>query len=216
MTIWASPSSPLAGHRPADDPAYAFVWIWPGTIAWNSDRPWRSHLRFARDWVPVVLLSAPTTSRAGFADNGATPRERLYTANSSTTGTQSRAKRRWLRHGRSLFQAMVAGPDPDEGVRRVGGQPDGQPRGDEGDRPDVIATTRRRPPSGDAGGSVRAGGWGSVTTAIAVKVNDGRRHRPTGTTRRSRAQVGGGRRRMPGQGRRDPGRVLGGLGEHLG
>ncbi|GAA2186179.1 hypothetical protein GCM10009848_18520 [Micromonospora lupini] len=37
----------------------------------------------------------------------------------------------------------------------------------------VMATMRRRPPSGDAGGSVRAGGWGSVTTAIAVKVNDG-------------------------------------------
>ncbi|SCL69238.1 PAP2 superfamily protein [Micromonospora peucetia] len=55
------------------DPAYAFLWIWAGTIAWNSSRPWRSHLRFARDWVPVVLLLAVYNLSRGFADNGATP-----------------------------------------------------------------------------------------------------------------------------------------------
>lgn len=55
------------------DPAYAFVWIWAATIAWNSRRPWRSHLRFARDWVPVVLLLAVYNLSRGFADNGATP-----------------------------------------------------------------------------------------------------------------------------------------------
>ncbi|MBQ0896804.1 phosphatase PAP2 family protein [Micromonospora sp. U56] len=55
------------------DPAYAFVWIWAATIAWNSSRPWRSHLHFARDWVPVVLLLAAYNLSRGFADNGATP-----------------------------------------------------------------------------------------------------------------------------------------------
>ena len=65
----------------------------------------------------------------------------------------------------------------------------------------VMAMTRRRPPSGDAGGSVRAGGWGSVTTAIGVKVNDGH-----GIDRRGppAVHVGGGRARIVG-------RVLDGL-----
>jgi hypothetical protein len=55
------------------DPAYAFLWIWAATVAWNSSRPWRSHLRFARDWIPVVLLLAAYNLSRGFADNGATP-----------------------------------------------------------------------------------------------------------------------------------------------
>ncbi|NBE84878.1 phosphatase PAP2 family protein [Micromonospora rubida] len=55
------------------DPAYAFLWIWAGTVAWNSHRPWRTHLLFARDWVPVVLLLAAYNLSRGFADNGATP-----------------------------------------------------------------------------------------------------------------------------------------------
>ncbi len=49
------------------DPVYAFVWIWAGTVAWNSARPWRSHLRFARDWVPVVLLLVLYNLSRGFA-----------------------------------------------------------------------------------------------------------------------------------------------------
>ncbi|WP_091606796.1 phosphatase PAP2 family protein [Micromonospora mirobrigensis] len=55
------------------DPAYAFVWIWAGTIAWNSSRPWRSHLQFGRDWLPVVLLFVAYNLSRGFADNGVTP-----------------------------------------------------------------------------------------------------------------------------------------------
>ncbi|MBM7083929.1 phosphatase PAP2 family protein [Micromonospora sp. SCSIO 07396] len=55
------------------DPAYAFLWIWAGTVAWNWGRPWRSHLRFARDWIPVVLLLAVYNLSRGFADNGRTP-----------------------------------------------------------------------------------------------------------------------------------------------
>ncbi|BCJ61392.1 hypothetical protein Jiend_48140 [Micromonospora endophytica] len=34
-----------------------------------------------------------------------------------------------------------------------------------------IAMTRRRPPSGDTGGSAGTAGWGSVTADIADKVN---------------------------------------------
>ncbi|MEV4756267.1 phosphatase PAP2 family protein [Micromonospora sp. NPDC049559] len=55
------------------DPLYAFAWLWTATIAWHSDRPWRSHLRFARDWLPVVLLLTAYNLSRGFADNGATP-----------------------------------------------------------------------------------------------------------------------------------------------
>ncbi|MFB9546348.1 phosphatase PAP2 family protein [Micromonospora sagamiensis] len=55
------------------DPAYAFVWIWSAVIAWNWGRPWRSHLGFARDWLPVVLLLAAYNLSRGFADNGAVP-----------------------------------------------------------------------------------------------------------------------------------------------
>ncbi|MCW3840882.1 phosphatase PAP2 family protein [Micromonospora yasonensis] len=74
MAIWgvAFVAAWLAIGLPTD-PAYAFVWIWAGTIAWHSARPWRSHLRFARDWIPVVLLLAGYNLSRGFADNGATP-----------------------------------------------------------------------------------------------------------------------------------------------
>jgi membrane-associated phospholipid phosphatase len=33
-----------------------FLLLWLVTIAWNIDRPWRSHLLFVRDWGPVLLL----------------------------------------------------------------------------------------------------------------------------------------------------------------
>jgi hypothetical protein len=55
------------------DPLYAFAWLWTATIAWRSDRPWRSHLGFARDWLPVVLLLTAYNLSRGFADNGAVP-----------------------------------------------------------------------------------------------------------------------------------------------
>ncbi|MEU8264390.1 phosphatase PAP2 family protein [Micromonospora sp. NPDC048999] len=74
MTIWgvAFVAAWLVIGLPTD-PAYAFVWIWAATIAWHSARPWRSHLRFARDWIPVVVLLAVYTISRGFAANGATP-----------------------------------------------------------------------------------------------------------------------------------------------
>ncbi len=39
------------------DPVYAFGCLWAATIAWNSHRPWRTHLRFLRDWVAVVAAA---------------------------------------------------------------------------------------------------------------------------------------------------------------
>ncbi len=55
------------------DPVYAFLCLWAATIAWNSHRPWRSHLRFLRDWVAVVVLLVAYNYSRGFADNGVTP-----------------------------------------------------------------------------------------------------------------------------------------------
>jgi membrane-associated phospholipid phosphatase len=74
MSLWAVAfiAGWLAIGLPTD-PLYAFVWIWAAVIAWNSERPWRSHLRFARDWLPVVLLLVGYNLSRGFADNGATP-----------------------------------------------------------------------------------------------------------------------------------------------
>src|SRR5690349_13114851 len=55
------------------DPVYAFACLWAATIAWNSHRPWRSHLRFLRDWAAIVALLVAYNFSRGFADNGVTP-----------------------------------------------------------------------------------------------------------------------------------------------
>lgn len=55
------------------DPPYAFFWLWSATIAWRIDLPWRRHLRFAVDWLPVVALLTVYNFSRGFADNGVTP-----------------------------------------------------------------------------------------------------------------------------------------------
>lgn len=55
------------------DPAYAFLWLWTATIAWNNHRPWRSHLGFVRDWLPTVLALVLYNLSRGLADNGAVP-----------------------------------------------------------------------------------------------------------------------------------------------
>ncbi len=38
------------------DPVLACIWLWVLTIAWNNHRHWTHHLRFARDWAPVLLF----------------------------------------------------------------------------------------------------------------------------------------------------------------
>lgn len=55
------------------DPIKIFAWLWLATIAWNSDRPWRSHLGFGRDWVAIVILLVIYNFSRGYADNGVTP-----------------------------------------------------------------------------------------------------------------------------------------------
>ncbi len=55
------------------DPVVTFVWLWAATIAWNNDRPLRSHLGFARDWVPIVIVLVLYNISRGYADNGAVP-----------------------------------------------------------------------------------------------------------------------------------------------
>ncbi|BCB78505.1 phosphatase PAP2 family protein [Phytohabitans flavus] len=62
------------------DPLYAFGWLWTATIAWRIGQPWRTHLGFVRDWLPVVLLLAGYSLSRGFADNGATPHARELVA----------------------------------------------------------------------------------------------------------------------------------------
>jgi PAP2 superfamily len=49
------------------DPVEAFVWIFAATIAWNNDKPWRSHLRFLRDWAAVVILLVVYNISRGWA-----------------------------------------------------------------------------------------------------------------------------------------------------
>jgi hypothetical protein len=58
---------------PSTDPLLAFVWLWLATIAWRVDRPWREHLRFGRDWVPIVVLLIGYNLVRGLADTGAQP-----------------------------------------------------------------------------------------------------------------------------------------------
>ena len=50
---------------PTSDPLVAFGWLWLATIAWRSDQPWRKHLLFLRDWLPVVALLESTALPGG-------------------------------------------------------------------------------------------------------------------------------------------------------
>jgi len=53
---------------PTSDPLIAFGWLWLATIAWRSDRPWREHLLFLRDWLPISLLLVVYNVTRGYAD----------------------------------------------------------------------------------------------------------------------------------------------------
>jgi hypothetical protein len=55
------------------DPTVAVLWLWLATIAWNSHRPWRHHLQFARDWAPIVALLIVYDFSRGFADELSAP-----------------------------------------------------------------------------------------------------------------------------------------------
>jgi membrane-associated phospholipid phosphatase len=53
---------------PTSDPLIAFGWLWLATIAWRNDLPWREHLRFLRDWLPIALLLVVYNVSRGYAD----------------------------------------------------------------------------------------------------------------------------------------------------
>lgn len=53
---------------PTSDPLIAFGWLWLATIAWRSERPWRAHLLFLRDWLPISLLLVVYNISRGYAD----------------------------------------------------------------------------------------------------------------------------------------------------
>jgi diacylglycerol kinase len=53
---------------PTSDPLIAFGWLWLATIAWRNYLPWKEHLLFLRDWLPVVLLLEAYNVTRGAAD----------------------------------------------------------------------------------------------------------------------------------------------------
>jgi hypothetical protein len=54
---------------PTSDPLIAFGWLWLATIAWRNWLPWRQHLLFLRDWLPIVMLLVLYNISRGFADD---------------------------------------------------------------------------------------------------------------------------------------------------
>jgi hypothetical protein len=54
---------------PTSDPLIAFGWLWLATIAWRSELPWRQHLLFLRDWLPIALLLVVYNISRGYADD---------------------------------------------------------------------------------------------------------------------------------------------------
>ena len=54
---------------PTSDPLIAFGWLWLATIAWRSDLPWRQHLLFLRDWLPIALLLVIYNISRAWADD---------------------------------------------------------------------------------------------------------------------------------------------------
>ena len=70
MTIWAVAFALFVVFVgvPTSDPLTAFAWLWLATIAWRNYQPWRDHLVFVRDWLPVVLLLVFYNVSRGSAD----------------------------------------------------------------------------------------------------------------------------------------------------
>ncbi|MFB9362487.1 phosphatase PAP2 family protein [Actinoplanes nipponensis] len=54
---------------PTSDPLIAFGWLWLATIAWRSELPWRQHLLFLRDWLPIALLLVIYNVSRAWADD---------------------------------------------------------------------------------------------------------------------------------------------------
>lgn len=70
MAVWAVAFALFVAFVgvPTSDPLTAFGWLWLATIAWRNYQPWRTHLLFLRDWLPVVLLLVFYNVSRGAAD----------------------------------------------------------------------------------------------------------------------------------------------------
>lgn len=70
MVVWAVAFALFVAivGVPTSDPLIAFGWLWLATIAWRNYQPWREHLLFLRDWLPVVLLLEFYNISRGSAD----------------------------------------------------------------------------------------------------------------------------------------------------
>lgn len=51
------------------DPVLIFLFLWVGIVAWNAAAPWREHLRFGRDWAPLIVVIVVYNFSRGAADN---------------------------------------------------------------------------------------------------------------------------------------------------
>jgi len=51
------------------DPVLIFLFLWVGIAAWNAAAPWREHLRFGRDWAPLIVVIVAYNFSRGAADN---------------------------------------------------------------------------------------------------------------------------------------------------
>jgi membrane-associated phospholipid phosphatase len=71
MVVWAAcfGAGTYVIGVPTSDPLIAFGWLWLATIAWRNDLPWRQHLRFLRDWLPIALLLVGYNISRGYADD---------------------------------------------------------------------------------------------------------------------------------------------------
>ncbi|WP_052720286.1 MULTISPECIES: phosphatase PAP2 family protein [Actinoplanes] len=71
MTIWAVVFAVGVWFVgvPTSDPLIAFGWLWLATIAWRNYEPWKTHLRFLRDWLPVALLLVAYNVSRAYADD---------------------------------------------------------------------------------------------------------------------------------------------------
>ncbi|MEP6695798.1 MAG: phosphatase PAP2 family protein [Pseudonocardiales bacterium] len=51
------------------DPVLIFLFLWVAIAAWNAAAPWRDHLRFVRDWTPLIVVIVAYNFSRGAADN---------------------------------------------------------------------------------------------------------------------------------------------------
>jgi hypothetical protein len=78
------------------DPMVMIGWFWLATIAWNIERSWRDHLRFARDWAPIVVLLYLYAFSRGAADAFSAPHiTAMIRADETLFGTLPTL---WLQH----------------------------------------------------------------------------------------------------------------------